>query len=278
LLEDLLRGGESVGRLRRRRSWQILRRVEASDRGNISDISQLEEIGRMLSELGDALIDKVRVEVVASSVVVPAAGLHSELLRHRRKSDSLGQVRKRINEVTLLRVLVEEAAAVAKLAFPGRLTMPELAWVSLVVRVNGAERGLAETLRQRIVRLSELLRPMCELAVFIEWAFSRLREVPAELRLVLLLERVEMSLVSVEIVVVRLLGQVPEHLLGRIVEIALLSGLVLVVFGLAGATVRGIRALGGRGFAFVALATLIELFALRLGRLGTDVGALTRIF
>ena len=246
----------------------------------------------MLSKLlrVGALIDEIRVKVaiVASSVVVPAARLHSELLRHRRESDALGKVRKWVDEVALLGSLVEEAAAIAELAYAGRLSMPELARGSLVVRVDGAEGCLTEVLRQRlnsvskfvtyIVRLSELLGPVSELAIFIERTFSSLREVPAELSLVLLLERVEMTLVTVEIVVVRLLGQVPEHLLGWIVEIALLSRLVLVVFGLAGATVRGIRALGGRGFAFVALATLIELFALRLGRLGTDVGALTRIF
>jgi len=235
----------------------------------------------MLSKLRvGALIDEVRVKVaiVASSVVVPAARLHSELLRHRRESDALGKVRKRVDEVALLGSLVEEAAAFAELALAGRLSMPELARGSLVVRVDGAEGCLTEVLRQRIVRLSELLGPVCELAVFIERTFSRLREVPAELSLVLLLERVEMTLVSVEIVVVRLLGQVPEHLLGRIVEIALLSGLVLVVFGLAGATVRGIRALGGRSLAFVALTTVSEFLTLRLRRLGTLFGALTSIF
>ena len=100
----------------------------------------------------------------------------------------------------------------------------------------------------------------------------------AELSLILLLERVEMTLVSVEIVVVRLLGQVSEHLLWWIVKVALLSGLILVVLGLTGATVRGIRALGGRCFAFVALTTVSKFLTLRLRRLGTLFGALTSIF
>ena len=224
---------------------QILGRIEASDGCNISDIGQLEEIRRMLSKLVGTLRNEVRVEVavVASSVVITAAGLHSELLRHRWESHTFGKVRKRVNEVTLLSDIVEEAAAVTELALTGRLSMPELTRGGLVVRVDGTEGCLSEILGQRlncvidfvtyIVRLSELLRPVCELAVFIEWTFSRFSEMPAELSLILLLERVEMTLVSVEIIVVRLLGQVPEHLLWWIVEIALLSGLVLVVLGLA---------------------------------------------
>ena len=259
---------------------QILGRIEASDSCNIGDIGQLEEIRRMLSKLVGALRNEVRVEVavVAVSVVIAAAGLHSELLRHRRESDTFGQVGERVDEVALLSDFVEEAAAVTELAATGRLSVPELARGGLVVRVDGTEGSLSEVLRERIVGLSELLRPVCELAVFIEWTFSRFSEVPAELSLILLLERVEMTLVSIEIVVVRLLGQVPEHLLWWIVEIALLSGLVLVVLGLAGATVRGIRALGGRCFAFVALTTVSKFLRLRLRRLGTLFGALTSIF
>ena len=113
---------------------------------------------------------------------------------------------------------------------------------------------------------------MCELAIFVEWAVAVLQEVTAELSLVLLLERVELALVSVEVVVVRLLGQVSEHLLGRIVEIALLLGLVLVVFGLAGAAVSSVGAFSGR---FRLAAFLITgILTLRLGGLQV-IGALS---
>jgi hypothetical protein len=135
---------------------------------------------------------------------------------------------------------VEETAAVTKLAAAGCQFRPVLARNGLVVGVDGAKRGLSEVLGQRIIGLSELLRAMSKLTVFSEWAFTGLREVPAELSLILLLERVELTLVSIEVVVVRLLGQVSEHLLRRIVEIALLLRLILVVLGLAGAAVRGI--------------------------------------
>ena len=145
---------------------------------------------------------------------------------------------------------MEETAAVAKLAAAGCQFRPVLARNGLVVGVDGAKRGLSEVLGQRlfsvnhfvtyIIGLSELLRAMSELTVFVEWACTGLREVPAELSLILLLERVELTLVSIEVVVVRLLGQVSEHLLRRIVEIALLLRLILVVLGLAGAAVRGI--------------------------------------
>jgi len=108
LLEDFLRRGEGVGRLRRRRARQILVRVEAPNRGDIGNVGELEEVARLLSEL--ALITEVlRIEglvvapvlailcgplaSVVSAVVVTTAMLHSKLFRHRRKSDSLGQVR-----------------------------------------------------------------------------------------------------------------------------------------------------------------------------------------
>ena len=48
---------------------------------------------------------------------------------------------------------------------------------------------------------------MRELAVFVEWAVPVFEEVPAELSLVLLFERVELALVSIEIVI---LGHVFE--------------------------------------------------------------------
>ena len=114
---------------------------------------------------------------------------------------------------------------------------------------------------------------MRELAVFVEWASAGLQEVPAELSLILLFERVELALISVEIVVVRLLGQMSEHLLRRVVEIALLLGLVLVVLGLAGAAMRGTGGLGGRILTTAAF-LVTGVLPLRLGSLQV-IAALT---
>jgi len=186
LFEDFLRRSEGVDRLRRRRARKILVRVEATNRSDIGNVGQLEEIVLLLAELTDALIAKVLREeawlvclpvltilsvpfaIVVSAVVVTAAMLQSELFRHRRKSDSLGQVRKWIDEAALLILVVVEAAAVAKLAGAG--LGPVLARNGLVVGVDGAERCLSEILGKRIIRLSELFLAMGKLAVFIERA------------------------------------------------------------------------------------------------------------
>ena len=133
LFEDLLGCGELEDRLRRGRARQILVRVEASDRSDIGDVGQLEEVVRLRS--GEAILAVVLHEearlvsipvlavsigiftlgvVVSAVAVVPV--LQPQLFRHRRKSDALRQVRKGINETTLLVVAVVEAAAVAKLA------------------------------------------------------------------------------------------------------------------------------------------------------------------
>lgn len=105
---------------------------------------------------------------------------------------------------------------------------------------------------------------MGELAVLLEGAFTLLKEVTAQLRLVLLLERVELALVTVEAVVLRLLSEVAEDLLGRVVEIALPLGVVLVV-ALAGGGVRLVGALGGRSGAATLL--VARVLVLGLGRL-----------
>jgi len=61
---------------------------------------------------------------------------------------------------------------------------------------------------------------MSELAVLSQWALLLLEVVLAELSFVFLLQGVELPLVTVEIVVVRLLGQVPHDLAWWIIEIS----------------------------------------------------------
>ena len=68
---------------------------------------------------------------------------------------------------------------------------------------------------------------MSELAVLFEWTGAILQIMFAELGLVLLLQRVELALVSIEVVVVTLLSQVSEDLARWVVEVALLAILVL---------------------------------------------------
>lgn len=68
---------------------------------------------------------------------------------------------------------------------------------------------------------------MSELAVLVERTGAAFEEMFTELGLVLLLERVELALGAIEIVIVALLSQVTEDLARRIVEVALLSILVL---------------------------------------------------
>lgn len=217
LLEDLSGRGELEDRLRRRRARQILVRVEAADRRNVDDVGQLEEVVLLLlAELGDAVVVREEARLVLPVLailllrvlLVPVATLlEPELLRHGRQGDALRKIRQRIDELALFRLAVVEAAAVAELADREEVLRlagiePVLARDRLVVRVDGAERGLSEVLGQRIIGLSELLRAVSKLAVLVERAGAGLGEVAAELSLVLLLERVELALVSVEVVVV----------------------------------------------------------------------------
>lgn len=217
LLKDLSGRGELEDRLRRRRARQILVRVEAADRCNVDDVGQLEEVVLLLlTELRDAVVVREEARLVLPVLailllrvlLVPVATLlEPELLRHGRQGDALGQIRQRIDELALFRLAVVKAAAVAELADHVEVVRlaglePVLARDRLVVRVDGAERGLSEVLGQRIIGLSELLGAVGKLAVFVERAGAGLREVAAELSLVLLLERVELALVSVEVVVV----------------------------------------------------------------------------
>jgi len=59
---------------------------------------------------------------------------------------------------------------------------------------------------KRIIWLSQLFRTMCELAELFEWALTILEEMLAHLCLELLLEGVELTLVSVKVIVVALLS------------------------------------------------------------------------
>jgi hypothetical protein len=62
---------------------------------------------------------------------------------------------------------------------------------------------------------------MGELAVLLEWTLAGVEVVLAHLGLVLLLQRVELALVAVEVVVVRLLGEVSQDFAGWVVEVLL---------------------------------------------------------
>ena len=61
---------------------------------------------------------------------------------------------------------------------------------------------------------------MGELAELLEWAGSLLHEVLAHLGLVFLLELVELTLVSIEVIVVILLCEMSEHFTWRVVEVS----------------------------------------------------------
>ena len=63
-----------------------------------------------------------------------------------------------------------------------------------------------------IIGLSELVGSMGELAEFLEAASTMLHEMLAKLGLVLLLESVELALVTIKVIVVTLLGKMSEHL------------------------------------------------------------------
>ena len=61
---------------------------------------------------------------------------------------------------------------------------------------------------------------MSELAELVEWALSFVHEMFAHLGLILLLELVELTLVSVEVVIVVLLGEMSKNFTWRIVEVS----------------------------------------------------------
>ena len=117
---------------------------------------------------------------------------------------------------------------------------------------------------------------MSELAILVERTRASFEEMFAELGLVLLLQRVELALVAIKIVIVALLSQVTQDLARRIVEVALLSILVL---RLAGARVevralsRGVSCCRGTSLV-VAGALILRLFSLRSLRIAVLLGVL----
>ena len=156
LLEHLLGRGERVDRLRRRRASEIFVRVEATNRGNVSDVRQLEEVvdhalvAVVLRGKVTGLVDvPVIALVVTLAVEVPAAiVLHPELIGHRWESHTFRQVGQRIGQLPLVSVVVVEAAVVAKRA---RLAGgKELALDSLEVGVDCAESSFSEIFWERL--------------------------------------------------------------------------------------------------------------------------------
>jgi len=136
LLAGFLKGSSGLSEaegLRSRRTVQVLARVESTDGGNVSQVGQLEEVVLLLAKGAHAtLVVGIEVAVVTLvsevSVVVPVAlalmvsvvstvaAVDSDSLRHRRESDALWEVGKRIDESSLLVVAVVEGAVLAKLA------------------------------------------------------------------------------------------------------------------------------------------------------------------
>jgi hypothetical protein len=86
--------------------------------------------------------------------------------------------------------------------------------------VDGAKSCLSEVIWKRIACLSELNITMGKLAELVKWAGLVLQIVLAELGLILLLQSVDLALVSVEAVVVRLIGEASEDLTWWIVEVS----------------------------------------------------------
>ena len=72
-----------------------------------------------------------------------------------------------------------------------------------------------------IIGLSQLTWTMGKLAVLLQWALSMTKEMLAHLSLILLLQSVELALVSVEVVIVGLLCKVAHHFSWWVVEILL---------------------------------------------------------
>lgn len=66
----------------------------------------------------------------------------------------------------------------------------------------GAESSFAEIFGKRIIGLSQIFLTMSELTILGQWAFLRLQIMFAQLSFIFLLQRVKLTLVAVEIVVV----------------------------------------------------------------------------
>lgn len=134
------------------------------------------------------------------------------------KSNTVWQVWKWVDQRSLLFLGVIEGAAVTEFAFS--MVDEVLARLGLVVGVNGTESSLSEVLWEWVVWLSQLSWSVSELAELHKWAVSLIHEMLAHLSLIFLFELVELSLVSVEIVIVVLLSEMSKNFTWRIVEVS----------------------------------------------------------
>ena len=147
----------------------------------------------------------VGVIVVIITVLIPViVPMLLQFLRHWRESDALWQIGKRIDESSLLSVVVVEGAAFSKLALTG-LT-PVFARDCLVVRVHRSERNKAEIIWQHIGGVAQLVHAVSKLAVVAERALAFIAEVTALFGLVLVLKNPEVLLGPAEIFLRALLG------------------------------------------------------------------------
>ena len=127
---------------------QVLVWVEATEAaGEGSQLGQIRDLdhgGLLPVELG--VWWRVGLEVVAS-VVVPTSALVVvvlHLLWHWRKSDALWEIWEWVDQLSPLFLGMVEGASLAELALS--LVEEVLAWLRLVVGVDGSESGLAEVL------------------------------------------------------------------------------------------------------------------------------------
>lgn len=145
------------------------------------------------------------------------------------KSDTFWQVWKWVDQLSLLNLLVIEGASVTKLAFSSLHEV--LAWLGLVVGVDGTESSLSEVLWEWVIWLSQLSGSVSELAELGEWTVSLFHEMLAHLGLIFLLELVELTLVSVEVVIVVLLGEMSKNFTWWIVKVSWSAvGIVTLAF------------------------------------------------
>lgn len=124
----------------------VLVRVESTKATRKS--SQVSNRGDLNHRVGvvvrGILVSTVVIPVVTLVIVVVSPSVVLQLLRHWRESHSFWEVWKRIDELSLLLLVVVEGAAITELAFS--VIEEVLARHGLVVGVNGAESGLSEVL------------------------------------------------------------------------------------------------------------------------------------
>ena len=136
-------------------SCHILVWVEATEAtrkcSQFSEIGDLNHGGLLLLELrvwwrSSSLVVLVSVVVATSATLVVLVVLH--LLWHWRKGNTLWKIWKWVDELSSLLLRVVERASFSEFA----LSFVEvvLAWLSLIVGVDGSESGLAEVLWERL--------------------------------------------------------------------------------------------------------------------------------